>query len=403
MPVRLTDALVAALRPTDRDQFRFDSLLSGYGVRVTPAGIKILIGQGRNGRKVRHTVGRWPALKVAEGRELARLAIADIKAGRDPRHARQQLVAGTGLTITDFAERWMAEHVRVKLKPKTQADYADHLRRHIVPTLGRCTVAGLSWADTNALHVALKDKPPSANRALNILHSLMQYAVRLKLRPDNPCRDIKRYPERSHERYLTPREFVLALEAIDQAERERAITVHAAAGLRLCLFTGARRSEICAAKWTQIDWARQLIRLPDSKTGRPRTIHLNEQAVAILKTVPDVNPFVIAGGPPGQPYTGLSYAWGYARKRRGLTDVRLHDLRHSFASLGLAAGISLPVIGRLLGHAKASSTQRYAHLTSDTAAAATNAIGRAFEDAIANAAAPSATVTKLPRRPRGRR
>ena len=403
MPVRLTDALVAALRPTARDQFQFDSLLSGYGVRVTPAGIKILFGQGRNGRKVRHTVGRWPELKVAEGRELARLVIADIKAGRDPRHMRQQLVASTSLTIADFAERWMAEHVKVKLKPKTQADYGDHLRRQIVPALGRRTVAGLSWEDANALHVALKEKPPSANRALNVLHSMLAYAVRLKLRPDNPCRDVKRYPERSHERFLSPREFVLALEAIDEAKRDGAITTHAAAGLKLCLYTGARRGEVCAAKWTQVDWARRLIRLPDSKTGRPRTIHLNDQAVTILKTIPRVGPYVIAGGPPGQPYTGLSYAWSYARKRRGLSDVRLHDLRHSFASLGLAAGISLPVIGRLLGHTKASSTQRYAHLASDTAAAASDAIGLAFEEAIANTASPSADVVKLPPRRRGRR
>jgi integrase len=400
MSVRLTDAVVAALKPTDRDQFRFDSLLSGYAVRTTPAGVKILFAQARNGRKVRHTVGHWPGMKVAEGRELARLAIADIKAGRDPRYASQQLAVSTSLTIADFAEKWATEHVRTKLKPKTQADYTDHLRRHIVPMFGRSTIAGLSWADANALHVALKDKPSSANRALNVLHSMMAYAVRLKLRPDNPCRDIKRYPERSHERFLSPREFVLALEAIDEAERDGAITAHAAAGLKLCLYTGARRGEVCAANWTQIDWTRRLIRLSDSKTGRPRTIHLNDQAVAILKTISRVGPHVIAGGPFGQPYTGLSYAWGFARRRRGLIDVRLHDLRHSFASLALANGVPLAMVGKLLGHEKASTTQRYAHLAADTVAAASDAVGTALA-AVIERNSTSADVVKMLQRPRG--
>src|SRR5262249_29857477 len=156
-----------------------------------------------------------------------------------------------------------------------------------------------------------------------------------------------------------------AAEAITQVERDGVIGPLAATGLRLALFTGARSGEVTAIQWSHIDWERRLIRLPDSKNNAPRTIHLSDAAVDVLRTTPHVGPFVVAGSRPGTAYKNLTRAWAKARKYAALNDVRLHDLRHSFASLALGRGVPLAVIGKLLGHKDPATTQRYAHLSKD--------------------------------------
>src|SRR5262249_50287634 len=175
------------------------------------------------------------------------------------------------------------------------------------------------------------------------------------------------------------------------------------AGLRLALFTGARSGEITAIEWSCVDWQRRLIRLPDSKTNEPRTIHLSEAALEVLKTVPRISRFVIAGAKPDEPYKNLGRAWIDIRGNAGLQDVRLHDLRHSYASLAAGRGVSLQMIGKLLGHKVPATTQRYAHLARDAVAAVSDELGAAMTAAIEKGReAPTGRVLKL-RRPRGRR
>ena len=216
MTERLTDAIVAAIEPAAKDVFRFDRLLSGYGVRVTPAGARILFAQARfAGRKIRHAVGRWPDVKVAVGRELATTALADIKAGRDPkfeRKARQRAAAAGGVTVAEFAETWLREHVRGRVKASTYADYESRLRLHILPRLGHLPVAGLTWDDANKLHVAMAATPRTANYALDILRNLLSRAVKVGLRSDNPVTGIEKYRERAHERFLSREEFARAID-----------------------------------------------------------------------------------------------------------------------------------------------------------------------------------------------
>src|SRR5262249_55514916 len=159
------------------------------------------------------------------------------------------------------------------------------------------------------------------------------------------------------ERFLSEAEIVQAAEAIATAEREGRIGPHAAAGLRLCLFTGARSGEVTAALWTHVDWKRRFIRLPDSKTNSPRTIHLNDAALEVLRGLPRVGRFIIAGAKHDEPYKNLSRAWITAREYAdGISDVRLHDLRHSYASLAAGRGVSLQMIGKLLGHKVPATT-----------------------------------------------
>jgi integrase len=401
MPTRITEAVVASLaaKTSDRDEFVFDTLLSGYAIRRTPAGVIIHIASARAaGRKVRASVGHWPELKTSEARELARLAIADIKAGRDPaleRRARQQAAVANGITLAAFSEQWMATHVTAKLKRKTALDYAQQLRQYILPALGHRLVADLTVADADALHIRMKDRPRAANYTLSTLRAIMRHAVRAGLRRDNPVSGIAQYPERPRERFLSPNEFAVVLKEIDAAAADGKITVPCAAGLKLALYTGARRSEVAAARWSDIDWSRRIIRLADSKTNTPRTIHLNDAAIGVLQSLPRRvdTAGVIAGAHRGR---ALGEAWRIIRRRCGLDDVRLHDLRHSFASLALASGVPLAMVGKLLGHKRASTTERYAHLAADDAAAANDVVGAAL--AAVTTAPTGGTVVKLPRR-----
>jgi integrase len=230
---------------------------------------------------------------------------------------------------------------------------------------------------------------------------LFNYAIDLSLRPpgSNPFRRIKRYRERKIERFLSEAEIGKAAKAIQQAERAGKIGPHGAAGLRLALFTGARSGEVTAIQWSHIDWQRRLIRLPDSKTNEPRTIHLSEAALEVLKTAPRIGRFVIAGAKPDEPYKNLGRAWIDIRANAGLADVRLHDLRHSYASLAAGRGASLQMIGKLLGHKVPATTQRYAHLARDAVAAVNDELGAAMQAAIAKGQPKSAAVIKL-KRPR---
>jgi integrase len=390
MAKRITEAVAVALQAHagSKDVFVFDTLLSGYALRRTPNGTLVHLARARAaGRKVTVSLGRWPEMKTAEARELARLTIADVRAGRDPaleRRARLHAAAANGVTLEAFAANWMSEHVRLKLKPKTATDYEQQLRKHVIPAIGGRTIAGLTFSDVNALHVKMKATPRAANYVVGMLSAMMAHAIRTGLRRDNPARGVTRYAERLRERFLSPIEFTTAVGAINAAVDGGIILPQAGAALKLALYTGARRGEICSTNWSNIDWERRIIRLQESKTGA-RTIHLNDRALDVLRSLPRTGALIIGLKP-----RTLDRAWGLVRTRCGLTDVRLHDLRHSFASLALKSGIPLAMVGKLLGHKRASTTERYGHLAAIDVAAASDIVGEAFTGM--TAAAPPSTV-----------
>jgi len=401
MRQRLTQEFVAELPINGRDRLVFDALESGFGIRVTRSGTKIFVAHARvDGRLCRAALGRFPGMTVSAAREAARTALRDMRAGRDPKTehlARAKAIETGATTVKTFSERWLAEVVRPKRKPRTRADYERLLEQKILPALGHLIVERVTKEDVLKLHVAMQGTPRRANYTVSTFRAMMTYAEDCGLRPplSNPARRIEMYRERARERFLSEDEIGKAAEAIATAERKGAIGPHAAAGLRLALFTGARSGEITAIKWTYIDWGRKLVRLPDSKTNEPRTIHLSEAAIEVIKTVPRVGPFVIAGVMEGEPYKNLSRAWIDTRKLAQLDDVRLHDLRHSYASLAAGRGVSLQMIGKLLGHRVQATTQRYAHLARDAVADVNDELGIAMTAAIEKAAPATATVANL--------
>jgi integrase len=410
---RFSEASIAALPIDGHDRIVFEARTEGFGVRVTPAGTKIFIAQARvGGRPRRIAVGRHPDVSVATARADARVVLEALRAGRDPKAeqaARARELEAGQMTVAALAMRWLAEHVELKLKPRTAADYRLLVEQRIDPELGHLVISKVTKDHVLKFHAGMSKTPRRANYAVSTFRSLMSFAEDVGLRPpmSNPARKIKMYREGRRERFLSEPEIAKAAEAIALCEREGVIGPHAAAGLRLALLTGARSGEVTAIKWTDIDRQRRQIRLADDgdEPGRKsgaRTIYLNDAAIEVLNGVPRLEPFVIAGAKAGQPYKNLSRAWEIVRAKAGLDDVRLHDLRHSFASLAASKGHSLLMIGKLLGHRVPSTTQRYAHLTRDAASAVADELGGAIATAIAEAPrAGQGTVVKL--KPRRRR
>ena len=376
---RLTKRHVDALPPREKEYFVWDSQLKGFGVRVYPNGGKRYVAQAfRQGRTIRVQIGRFEALPFEMAKARARQAIADIDDGRNPNRERE--TERKSPTVAQLAERFLQEYVPVHCKPRTQVEYRHAVSRYIVPALGSKKLTALARDDVTALHHEMRDKPYQANRTLGVLSKMMNLAEAWGLRPDrsNPCYHVRKYRERKRERFLSVEELARLGRALDEEEPNAAAAVTA---FRLLLYTGARLSEIQTLKWEYIRGNR--IHLPDSKTGA-KTIPLNGPALEVLADAPrvDGNPYVIAGTREGMYLTDLQKPWRRVRKAAGLDDVRIHDMRHTFASEAVMGGESLPVVGKILGHTQPQTTARYAHLADDPLQGASERVATSLKQAM---------------------
>ena len=274
-----------------------------------------------------------------------------------------------------LAERYQREYVAMHCKPATVSHYGRMLSKHIVPALGELLVGEVDRKHIMAFQYGLRDMPTVANRGVDILVKMFNLAESWGWRPSgrNPCRFVRRYKvEKHYERFLTPEELYRLGRALDAAPAERLASTHAAAAIRLLVLTGCRRNEILGLRWEDLDFEAGEMRLADSKTGA-RVVPLPPPAAKVLRGLSPVegNPWVFPGRKKGTGQRNINECWGRIRKRAGLDGVRLHDLRHSFASRALALGEGLPMIGELLGHRKVQTTARYAHLARDSVRAST--------------------------------
>ncbi len=368
----LTNRAVAALR-VERDTVFWDRDLPGFGIRVYPSGGKVYIAQAREpDRTVRRvTVGRHDVLHADRARRRAALIIARIRAGEDPVPLPLAARHNGGPTVADLAERYLEEHAAVRLKPRTQRRVRGMLDNHILPALGRLPLEAVERRDIVEFHRKLSDRPVTANKCVKLLSHMYRLGAGWGLAPEgfNPCRSVEKYPERTRERFLTDAEFARLGRVLDEAVDSGSLPLAAATAIRLLMLTGCRKSEILTLRWTEVDLDAGELHLRDSKTG-PRAVQLPPTAVRLLEALPRKKgcPWVFPGNDRDGRYSGsgLDHAWRTVRAAAGLEDVRLHDLRHSFASRALALGETLPVIGKLLGHSDIETTARYAHLAQDS-------------------------------------
>ncbi len=274
-----------------------------------------------------------------------------------------------GPAVSDLAARYLEEHVAVRCKPKTAKTARTVVDRHIVPALGGLPAAAVKRARVTDLHHGLRETPAMANMVVHTLSHMYTLAEGWGMVPEgtNPCRSVAKYPARRRERFLTDAEFERLGRVLDEAEVRGGASPSAVAAIRLLTLTGCRKNEILTLRWEDVDLDAGELRLADTKTG-PRAVPLSATAAALLAGLPrrPGDPWVIPGRLRGTHLRDVDGAWRTVRARAGLGDVRLHDLRHSYASRALALGESLPMIGRLLGHARMETTARYAHLARDS-------------------------------------
>ena len=362
----LSKRVVDRLSVNGKDAIFWDRDLAGFGVRVYPSGKKVFVVQTRAfGRSKRVSLGRHGDITTDIARKNATAAIARIKKGQPP----VPVEPAPDPTVADLAERYQREYVEMHCKPATISHYRLMLRKHIVPALGERLVADVEYKDILAFHNKLHHMPTVANRAVDILVKMFNLADAWGWRPSgsNPCRSVPRFKVEKHERFLTREELYRLGQALRAAPAERLASTHAAAAIRLLVLTGCRRNEILGLRWDDLNFDTREMRLPDSKTGA-RMVPLTSAAADVLTGLPRTpeNPWVFPGKKKGTRLVNINDSWDRVRRRAGLDGVRLHDLRHSFASRALALGESLSMIGDLLGHRMVSTTARYAHLARDS-------------------------------------
>jgi integrase len=401
--IRITKQLVDNAIPREVDYFFWDSDVRGFGLKISVGGKKTYVCQyrtagGRAGRTRRFNIGRHGSPWTAEAaRDEARKLLGSVAHGEDPATAKQSLKRR--MTISELCDQYAAHGCPLK-KASTLATDVGRIKRHIKPLIGNRFVEDITRGDVMKVlqdiangSTKLDEKTRrrgrsivdggkgTASRTVGLLGAIFTYAIACEIVEINPCRGIKRFPDRKCMRFLSQQEIVrlgLALKrAAEEGENLKAVSI-----IKLLAFTGARKGEIEQLKWFEVDLDKQFLRFADSKTGQ-KIIPINAAAVAILAAQKPKagNPFVFPSDRSERFFEGVPKIWRRVRKSAGLEDVRIHDLRHSFASVAVAGGASLPIIGALLGHKDTATTQRYAHLSADPL----RAVSQAVADAIAQA------------------
>lgn len=440
---KITKTVVDRLLP---GQMVWDTEIKGFGVRCQTEAKAYVLKKNIKGRQRWFTIGKhgepWTAEKARN--EALRLLglIADKK---DPAKERDDLKGQA--TVEDLCDRYIEDYATHHKRPSSVASDKLNIKNYIKPLLGKELVEDIDIATVDRFKLAVKagkTKGKStgpqggvyvANRCLALLSKMINLAIRWGVRKDatNPVRFVEKYKENKIERYLSEPELLALGEALHNAEEGDDKNEFSIAAIRLLLFTGARRWEILSLEWQHVDLENGVLRLPTSKTGA-KVIYLNALAKEVLASLTRVekNPYVIQGRELGAHLVNIRKPWLRIRDAAtirlwltvpeivaldhhltdapttddiraladgegidlppGLLDVRLHDLRHSFASVAAVGGHSLPMIGKLLGHSQVATTQRYAHLADDPVRAANDAIGKQLQAAMGP---PKANVVKL--------
>jgi len=364
--MRISEASIKQLakaEETGSDQYIFDDEIRGfYAKRNKGSGtISFGIQYKRDGRNRRYHIGRYPTLRFGEAEKEARKLAAQVELGGDPAGRRQERRQAP--TVTELCECFVNDYARPHLRPLTVKRYESLLDLHILPAVGTRKIGDIERADVVRLHQKMKDKPVTANRAVMLISKLCNYAESLGWRQlnSNPTTRIPKYKEKPRDRYLTPAELAhLGVALKEHEERHRDVVLLA----RLLLLTGCRRMEIQGLRWENV--RTDLIHIRDAKTG-DRVVHLSPSARVLLHEAREwsTSEWVIPGRVQGKPMNNPHNPWRRITEAAGLEGLRFHDLRHTLASVGVAGGMSLPLIGAVLGHSSQGATARYAHLADD--------------------------------------
>jgi integrase len=377
---RITKTHVDRLQPGEQI---WDRDIKGFGVRRQRGRPHFFFAYRSGGRRRFITLGEYGGgLTTEHARTEAEKLRGAVSSGRDPaamRDAKKR--AGT---VKELCARFIEEYAPAHNKQSTVKEYERLIRLHIVPKMGAYRVNEVTGADISHWHSGFKKNRVAGNRALALFKHLFSLADKWGLRTDaNPARHVEMYPETARERILSPKELARLGVALENAEEEKSEHPSVTLCIRLLILTGARLSEILTSKWDYLDTERGAMRLPDSKTGR-KTIPLGAPALALLNAEKRDHdePYVCPGNTRGTHFVGIQRPWRRIRAAAELPDLRIHDLRHAFASIAAMSGDSLLLIGKVLGHKQARTTERYAHLADDPVRAVADKTSRQIDAAM---------------------
>ncbi|GEP07213.1 tyrosine-type recombinase/integrase [Methylobacterium oxalidis] len=378
MAARITETLVKSLPSPERgNRITYDTELKGFGVRITAAGAKSFILNYRiAGRERRYTIGSYPEWSATAARKEAEGLKRQIDRGEDPMAKRSE--ERETATIAELCALYEERHLPKK-RPNSQRDDRVFIRNVILPRWGREKVTAIRHTDIEALHREVSARAPyRANRLVALLSKMFSLAVKWELTKENPVTGIERNPERMRTRYLSADELQRLQEALDLYPNQQV-----ANAIRLLLLTGSRRMEVLSATWDQFNLKAGIWIKPAAsvKQAREHRVPLSAAALELLTNMKGSSQgrWLFPGKVAGKPLGDIKKAWASICRQAGLEDIRLHDLRHSFASYLASAGHSLPVIGALLGHTQAQTTHRYAHLLDEALRGATDQVGMLWE------------------------
>lgn len=424
MTERLTDILVRkALSPARGQTLLWDGEVKGFGLRLTSGGAKSFVVDYRvEGRQRRFTIGSYPDWSVQAARQAAKELKREVDLGRDPMGERHEGRAAP--TLQDLWERYQVEHLPRKAS-RAQADERSIWEKIILPRLGKLKLGTIDHAAINSLHrdiTTIRGTPVRANRTVETLRKAFNLAIRWNWCEHNPAVGVRRNPEEPRSRYLTKNEIAALVGALNQ--HSEPVSSNA---IKLLMLTGARLGEVLGATWAMFDLDNGIWTKPSAHTKQRRLhrVPLNGPAIRLLIEMKEdaarkarndgvaMSPYVFPGAG-GKPLTDIKRSWASVCLKAGLTkhvpkksrsgkvvkdkhgkpvmvtqpNVRLHDLRHSFASILVSAGASLPLIGQMLGHTQVQTTQRYAHLFDDPLREAAETVGKFISPATKKLPAP---------------
>lgn len=401
MAINLTKSLIDRSTPSERDYFLWDSDVTGFGLKVSKGGrksyvVKYRVGTGRRAPSRRMTIGQHGSpWTVKMARDEARKVLGRVAMGQDPAKDKQE--EKKQLTVSELCDQYL-EHGAKSKKASTLATDKGRIERHIKPLLGKKRIKQVTRKDIRKFlndvadgktasdqrtglrgRSIVKGGKGTASRTVGLLGGIFTYAVDLDLVDTNPVRGVKRFPDNKGERFLSQQEIIRLGEVLNSINANPMAVVI----IKLLMFSGARKGEIETLTWKMVDFQSSVLRLPDSKTG-DKVIHLNAGALQLLNDYTPMlkSDFVFPAAKGDGYYQGTPKVWRLVRARANLHDVRLHDLRHSFASIAVSGGASLPMIGALLGHKNTSTTQRYAHLQDDPLKVTNERVGASLSSLI---------------------
>jgi integrase len=364
--VKITKRIIDAATYTGTNNARcilWDDTISGFGCRIYPSGKKsFVLSYRKNGRKRLFTIGRYGSITLEQARKQAQKQFAKLIDGLDPLEDRAQ--GRNGETMADLCDLYLEHHS--KLVKKSWSQDQGRIERHILPVLSSIKVKDITRPDIAFLHRKIGMKTPyEANSVLALLSSMFEFSIKHGYRDEasgNPAKRIDKFHEVKRDRWVTLEEMPRIAEAISNEEN-----IYIQAALWLYLFTGARKSEVLGMKWVDVDLTQKTWRLPTTKAGRIHYIPLSQPIIELLSKIPKQkdNPYVICGKKEKSHLVNITKPWERVRKAAGTEDVRLHDLRRTVGSWLAQSGSSLHLIGRVLNHSNASTTQIYAHFGQD--------------------------------------